>query len=311
MRLKLSLLFNSNIHYFHYYLKQVVFVMLDGGSDSHNMLVPHSGCTGSTCKCESSLAVMLYCKSLLILRSPLLSVYEVSYDHYASVRGTIAVPKADLLAIDASSSSQFCSRFGMHPNLSFLKSLYDDGDLLWVANVGILPEHVTKDNWRAKTSNTELFAHNIQSDEVHLMDIFDQQVGTGVGGRMTDVMERNGFSAATVSINGIVHAVTSSLAPSFILDPWAGLEKLNPSPWAQPLWEKIKKLNSVAKIGSSLFGETWSKRLFSAVGEVELLKDTLDAATVATPFPPSNHLGEQLELVAKMIKSKETRGKWY
>jgi len=26
--------------------KAIVFVMLDGGSDSYNMLVPHSGCTG-------------------------------------------------------------------------------------------------------------------------------------------------------------------------------------------------------------------------------------------------------------------------
>jgi hypothetical protein len=40
--------------------------------------------------------------------------------------------------------------------------LYEDEDLLWVANVGVLQQKVTKDNWLEKTAKTELFAHNIQ-----------------------------------------------------------------------------------------------------------------------------------------------------
>lgn len=35
----------------HFYL-QVVFMYLDGGSDSFNMLVPHSGCSGGKSKCS-------------------------------------------------------------------------------------------------------------------------------------------------------------------------------------------------------------------------------------------------------------------
>ena len=218
------------------------------------------------------------------------------------------MPKADLLPIDASASSQVCSTFGVHPNLPHLKSLYDDGDLLWVANVGVLQQHVTKDNWWELTDDTALFAHNIQYEEVHNMDIYENQVGRGVGGRMADVMKRNGYSSTSVSLAGIADAIVSGLAATFILDPWAGLQKLNPMEWAQPIWSTVKELNSATNLGSSLFGETWSNNFFKAVGEYELLKDTLDTTTLATSFPDDNYLTQQLELVSKMIKSKETRG---
>ena len=233
-----------------------------------------------------------------------------SYNHYASVRGAIAVPKADLLQIDASSSSQVCSTFGVHPNLPHLKTLYDDEDLLWMANVGVLQKYVaSKDRYWEDADDTVLFAHNIQQDEVQNMDIYENQVGRGVGGRMADVMQRSGYSSISVSLAGIADAIVSSVATTFTLDPWAGVEKLNPMTWAQPLWNNIKKLNSASNIGSSLFGETWSNAIFKAVGENELLKDTLDSVTISTTFS-DDYVSRQFELVSKLIKSKDTRGKF-
>jgi hypothetical protein len=44
--------------------------------------------------------------------------------------------------------------------------LYDSGDLLWVANMGVLQEYCTVDDWWKKSDSTVLFAHNIQNDEV-------------------------------------------------------------------------------------------------------------------------------------------------
>ena len=232
----------------------------------------------------------------------------VSYEHYAEVRGQVAVPKGELLQIDASSSSQFCSTFGVHPNLSHLKTLYDEEDLLWMANVGVLQQYVTEDNWWELSSKTELFGHNTQQEEVQNMDIYDDQIGRGLGGRIADISKENGYSSATVSLSGIRDAVASFSALTFILDPWTGLNELNPIPWAQPLWNKIKELNAASKIGSSLFGETWSNSLLQAVGENRMLKDTIENTALVTDFP-LNELGGQLELVSKMIKSKDDRGK--
>ncbi len=231
-----------------------------------------------------------------------------SYNHYADVRGEIAVPKADLLPIDAG-SNQVCSTFGLHPNFSHIKSLYDNGELLWVANMGVLQQYCTENDWSDKTSDTALFAHNIQYEETHNMDIYEQQAGRGVGGRMVDVLERNGFSPTSVSLNGVADAIIALLATTIILDPWGGTDKLNSRPTAQPLWELMKKLNAGTNIGSNLFGETWANTLFKAVGENELLKDFIDSTSLATSFPEDNDLARQFELVSKLIKTQKARGK--
>lgn len=237
-------------------------------------------------------------------------ISSASYNHYASVRGEIAIPKADLLQIDASSSSQVCSQFGVHPNLPHLKTLYDEGDLLWMANVGVLQQYVTQNNWWEQTDDTVLFAHNIQRDEVQNMDIYENQVGRGVGGRMADAMKRLGYSSVSVSLAGIADAIVALSATTFTLDPWSGVERLNPMTWAQPLWNSIKNLNSASNIGSSLFGETWSNTVFKAVGESNLLKQTLDSVTLSTTFSEDNDLARQFELVSKLIKSKDARGEF-
>lgn len=69
----------------------------------------------------------------LNLNSP--NLFIASYEHYNITRGAISVPQDELHQIDASSSSQVCDTFGIHPNLPHLKTLYDENDLLWVANM--------------------------------------------------------------------------------------------------------------------------------------------------------------------------------
>ncbi len=139
------------------------------------------------------------------------------------------------------------------------------------------------------------------------MDVFDQQAGRGVGGRMSDVLYKSGLNTGTVSVNGISDALVSSLGSLFVLDPRVGFEKLNPIPWAEPLVDEVKYLNNGTNFGSGLFSETWSNLLFQALGENDLLYEALRSVTLATEFP-STYLGKQLELVSMLVKSKQTRG---
>lgn len=84
--------------------KAVVVIYLEGGADSFNMVVPHSGCTNHDL-----------------------------YAEYEATRGTDgddrrALWKSDLLPIDVSSSAQPCTTFGLHPELGELRQLFEDGD---------------------------------------------------------------------------------------------------------------------------------------------------------------------------------------
>ena len=82
-------------------------------TDSFNLLVPHSECKGPV----------------------------DLYKEYASVRGPdLAIPKDDLLPIRVPPGTQPCNVMGLHPNLPFLKELYDEGDAVMVANMGGLVE---------------------------------------------------------------------------------------------------------------------------------------------------------------------------
>lgn len=211
--------------------KAVVFLNLSGGCDSYNLLIPHSGCSGKD-----------------------------MYQHYKDVRGGIAVPQDQLLNIDTSDSGQICSTFGIHPDFPILQSLYDEGDLLWVSNMGVLQRRTTKDSWSEDTSDTILFAHNFQQREVQNMDIYESQIGRGIGGRMVDVLLRLGYKAGSVSVNGIVDALVSNDALQFVVEP-DGFETFNPSSETPSLLNAVKDVNSATNIGSGLFGETWSSFL--------------------------------------------------
>ncbi len=259
--------------------KAVVFVNLEGGMDSYNVLIPHSGCSGS----------------------------DYLYAQYADIRGELALLKSDLLPIDASTSSQPCNTFGLHPNLGAIQQLYNDGDLAFLANIGVLQQYVNKDNWWEKTSRTSLFAHNTQQDEVNFVDIFDTQAGRGVLGRMIDILTKNGMKTSSMSVSGIANALVSKLSPLFVLDPY-NYEKVNPIPWAEDILGQIKVLNNANKLGSSLFGDAWSSLLIQALGENKLLYDAITSTQLNTGEFPDTWLAQELEVVAKMIKTKNIRG---
>ena len=81
------------------------------------------------------------------------------YEEYRTVRGSVRIPKEDLLTIDAEDSNQVCDTFGIHPNLPIIKDLYNVDDVAFLAGIGVLSEPVTKKNYALKTK-TQLFAHN-------------------------------------------------------------------------------------------------------------------------------------------------------
>ena len=89
--------------------KALVFVMLDGGNDSFNMLVPNDG---------------------------------IAYQEYARTRGNLALGNGDLIALEGTDAHG--QSFGLHRAAPELAQLYNRGKLSFVANVGPLVEKVTK-----------------------------------------------------------------------------------------------------------------------------------------------------------------------
>merc|ERR1719453_2398770 len=115
--------------------KALVYVFLQGGWDSYNVLVPYDGCHAS--------------------------VGDL-YESYAEVRGAVTLEKEMLVPINA--SGQVCQRFGVHTSLPTVISEYENGHAAFIANVGPLVEPTSMKAYHSKKVRRPpgLFAHNVQ-----------------------------------------------------------------------------------------------------------------------------------------------------
>ena len=258
--------------------KAIVFMNLHGGMDGFNMLIPHSDCGGKD-----------------------------MYANYGAARGFIRILKNTLLQIDATSSSQVCNKFGLHPKLPGIKELYDSKDLTFISNLGILQEPVDKTNWRKKHDRTALFAHNTQTEETAYVDIYDSVAGIGIGGRITDVLESDGFKTGVVSVAGSAPPITSKKTPLLVVNP-AGYEEFSPIPWNPDVVPPVKDANSATTVGSSFYGDFWSNNLYRSLAENTLLFSKYKDAKLTAKFG-STFLGRQFASISKLMITKDDRGK--
>lgn len=182
--------------------KATVVVFLNGGCDSFNLLVPHSGC-GS----------------------------KDMYAEYAAVRGEAQLSKSSLLQIPVPISNfrgsvtpavQPCTTFGVHPSLPLFRDLYNDGDLAFLANIGSLVEPIHKADFFAKQKEVppSLFAHNtqqIQGQSVHAQLLNAK----GILGRIRDTLSeehpsRLPFAANSYSVTGAMKIVEGVGMPNIL-----------------------------------------------------------------------------------------------
>jgi len=261
--------------------KAIVYLFLEGGADSFNLLVPHSQCDGKD-----------------------------MYEEYASVRKELAINKEDLLVIDDISSSQVCKKFGLHPQFSSLKDLYDAGDALFFANTGHTYKLFEHKNQRSNNDPLHSFAHNIQQDRVQRVDPFEQVVGTGVLGRIADATSSSGFAVNSFSLIDLSTALENTMGQAkrqTVVTNNGHVMPLNPRPSTRGMGYQMKSLNEATGPMSGKFAEEWSSTLLESEKETEDLIDALGAVGTTVSFPSSS-FGVGLETISRLIKSRQDRG---
>jgi len=132
--------------------KALVCVLLEGGADVFNMVVPKQG---------------------------------AAYEAYRNARGTMAISGGSLLKLDPVRYDDGVS-YGFHPRMNRMHELFDQQKLAVIANVGTLVQPVT----RAEILNgapvpNQLFSHNTQRDQWMTADAAVRQKA-GWAARMAD-----------------------------------------------------------------------------------------------------------------------------
>ena len=265
--------------------KAIVCVFLYGGNDYGNTLVPYDA---------------------------------PNYNAYQQLRPTLAYARASLDAtvltptVVPTDINGVTHQYALAPELAPLLPIFNTGRMGVVLNVGTLIQPTTKLQYTNKTVPLppKLFSHNDQQSV--WQSSAPEGATSGWGGRMGDLFQSgNGNATFTcVNVSGNAVYVAGKTAVQYQVStngpvPLAGLK--SPLFGSSACSDALRAL--VSEPRAHLFESEYnrvSKRSIDADG---VLTSALSSApAIATPFPASNNLGDQLKMVARMISSASTVG---
>jgi uncharacterized protein (DUF1501 family) len=258
--------------------RAIVCVFMFGGNDSNNMVVP---------------------------RDP------ADYTQYAGPRGGLAVPRDALLAIKPTNVQG--REYGLHPAMSGIQDLFNQGKAAVIANVGTLAQPLTKaqyQNGGGGIRPTNLFSH---SDQQFLWNtgMPDNSIRSGWGGRIGDKVYANnqsGTLTTALSVGGnsaflngdIIRPFPVSSSGRFGLDFYDAADPNN------QLSVAINKMLAMPQ--TNTMGSVWLEILGGAITNEKQLSTALAGSPpFTTPFPNSG-IGDGMQMIARLISVRKTFG---
>jgi len=242
---------------------------------------------------------------------------QASYDEYFAARDSIAIPRDQLTATaTAAVASQGGRQFAFNPALPAFKSLWDQGRLAVVANVGplMVPTTVTEYRNRSVPLPPKLFSHNDQQSAWQAYMPLGEGADFGWGGRIGDLLASQNATTAFTCIsasgnavylsgsNVIQYQVSSSGAVSI-----SGITgSLFGSSSASAAYRSLLTRTSG---GANLMEDELGTITNRSITANEQLAGALPAVSTLVPAVPGNNgLATQLSVVARIIAAGATLG---
>ncbi|HEX8246805.1 MAG TPA: DUF1501 domain-containing protein [Pyrinomonadaceae bacterium] len=253
--------------------KALVCVFLSGGNDSNNMVVPK---------------------------------HNEGYAQYAAGRQAqgLAIPQANLLPIMPPAMGGL--EFGLHPSLTGLHTLWGQGKLAVVTNVGTLVQPITRAQYQAGAPRPmQLFSHSDQVEQFRTA-ISSYRSTTGWGGRVADRTGALNPGAAIPTVTSIAGAtvfnIGNNTAPLIVAaapTPLNQVLTLNGFGTAADETARKTAMDNIrtADLNYSMI-QTTSVLTQQAVNVSQQLSQN---PTLTVTFPATT-LGNQLAQVAKLMK---------
>ncbi len=258
--------------------KALVCVLLSGGNDSFNMLVPRG---------------------------------NAEYGEYAAVRSNLAIPQQSLLPITSTKSDG--RTYGLNPNLPKIKGLFDNGNMAFISNVGTLVEPATKAGIDNKTVKVPLGLLSHSDQVMHWQTAFPQErVGKGWGGKMADILKSqnaaNGVSM-NISLGGNNVFQRGDTVTEYAINNDGGVSILGYNvqlPFFEVMTEDVNDI--LNKQYEDVFKDSYKGVLKRSVESNETFNQAVaNVPEFVTQFSQSN-LSENLKMVAKTIAARNDLG---
>lgn len=265
--------------------KALVCLFLAGGNDANNMIVPFD---------------------------------TTGYNAYASAagRGAIALPRTQLLGLTPKTSDG--REWALHSSLNAdvagsnntgLKSLFDEGKMALIGNVGTLVVPTTKQQYTSRSVPLppQLFSHNDQQVEWQ-SSVPDKPFSTGWGGRVADLvdaMNSSGSISMSISLNGQNSFQVGKKVVQFSVNPGGAISLSGSSTSATAAaGHRTRAQNDLlGGQNGNLFETAFAGLTSNAISDSALLSGFLSGnPPFATTFTNTN-LGQQLRTIARLISA--------
>lgn len=252
--------------------RALVCVYLHGGNDGFNMLVPTS---------------------------------TTEYNQYATSRGALALPSANLLSLNPSVAPIGGASFGLNPALPLMRGLFNQSQspLAIVTNVGPLLYPISKAQYVAGTVPVpkQLFSH-IDQNVTWLQTRADATDRHGWGGRLADMFHTSNANqqlSMNISIDGEnVFQAGDDVFPYFVGEDGAkGLDDV-------PVWRTDRRAAFIAlrdAAHANALQRQYASVVRRSMDNQVMVADALNGASALATTFPDTPLGRQLRMVARLI----------
>ena len=258
--------------------KALVCIFQFGGNDSSNMLVPRSGGT---------------------------------YGAYASIRGALALPTAQILPITALNPDGI--DYGLHPSMIGLQALFQQQKVAFVRNVGTLVAPVTRQQYLQGGSALppQLFSHSDQTLQWQTSYTARNGPVTGWGGRIADLLASlNGTSQVSLSIalNGSNTFQVGQDVFQLQIAPW-GTVSLEGYDIEHPMDPETRAMSrEIRRQHGNVFEQAYAATVKRALDSDAFVKAALESQPPIQTVFPDTWLGSQLQMAARMIQAQAALG---
>ena len=258
--------------------KALVCIMLQGGNDSFNMLVPRGAS---------------------------------EYAEYAAVRGGLALPQADLLPINPINAGSM--QFGLHPSMTNIQGLFEAGNAAFVANVGALVEPITAATAANAQIPSGLYSHSDQ--RTHWQTSVPQDAGSlGWGGKLADILYTNNANqdiSMNISLNGVNIFQRGNIIKEYAISPNDTGSILINGADNNNFYQTLKRTtvdNLVDQTYTNILQTAYANTISDSNGNSFEFSSAISSGTPFTTVFGTDSLSKKLEMVAKTIAARDILG---
>ncbi len=257
--------------------RALVCILLAGGNDSFNMIVPYDA---------------------------------DEYADYEASRSDLALDRDAILRVAPSSLDR---EFGFHPSMTGVRDLFADGRLAVLNNVGTLVEPVTRPQIEAETARLPLGLYS-HSDQIRQWQtsVPDDRNALGWGGRISDLLDGINSSAEIsmgISLSGTNDFQAGASTREFAISS-EGSTRIFGFGDADPLLmiRETAIRSIVDERYRNLLEQAFADRMAGGIRNDEIFSAAIDAApSLMSSFSPAS-LSQNLRMIARTISVRAQLG---